>query len=314
LALATGGCATWETLTFSPDRTHSDKTKNQTAQLYYVHRNWLADRFFAERLTNMLPEDGRAEITTTLATCAGREPAAPEFAPLLLFAPAAAKYVFDIAADALAGSAEELQSRGDRGYNASIVLTGGEAQTVSGAQPGDTLGCLVLLRTATDGGSKAEPGMVTIIRLTGYPNMLRFEPVYVRFDNAMALTERGEGAAGGRIDALYTIAVSVARPAAPGGYPKQVTLGVGAFSLEGVQLGMGKSALMCGGPKPCLVQTKSIDRPDDATTSIEFSVAVREIGTQVNEAKRAQAQIKAIKDAVGPKIRDAVEGVVAGRQ
>ena len=35
LALSAGGCATWETLTFSPDE-NSNKTKSQMAQLYYV--------------------------------------------------------------------------------------------------------------------------------------------------------------------------------------------------------------------------------------------------------------------------------------
>ena len=143
-------------------------------------------------------------------------------------------------------------------------------------------------------------------------NILRLEPIYVRFDNAMALTERDEDGGGGQIDASYAITVSVARPVQPGAYPKQTMIGVGEFALEGVRLGTAEQALIWDGAvRPCLVQTKSIDRPDGASTSIEVSMAVREIGTQVADAKRAQSQIKAVRDAVGPKIESTVDGLVA---
>lgn len=243
--------------------------------------------------------------------CAGEEAEAEAAPLLLLLAPVAAKYVFDIGADALAGYAADLQNCGNRGYSASLILSGEDAKSIISPNAEHNPGCLVLLRIETD-GETAEPGMITIIRLVPHENIMRFEPVYVRFDNAMALTERGEGGAGGRIDALYAISASVARPATPGTYPKQVVLGVGEFSLAGVQLGTPKPALKCGSKdEACLVQTKSMDRPDSNSTSVEVAIAVREIGTQVNDAKRAEAEIKAIREAVGPKVQEYVGGLVA---
>lgn len=55
-----------------------------------------------------------------------------------------------------------------------------------------------------------------------------------------------------------------------GAYPKQVMIGAGEFSLQGVRLGTAEAALSCDGlAKSWLVQTRSLDRPDGASTSIE---------------------------------------------
>jgi hypothetical protein len=306
--LVASGCATWETLTFSPDRVYSDHTQNQTTQLYWVNKESRRNQHTYNKLLNLIPENRRDEFSGAFDSCVGNAQQTTEFAPLLSLVPSAAMYVFDFAADTLVGYAEDLQYRGDRGYSANLILVGEEANAVGGTSK--VPGCLVLLRMATNGLKPPKTGMVTIIRIAAQDSILRFEPTYARFDNAMALTGHGEDGAGGQIDAFYAITVSVARPVQLGVYPKQVMIGVGEFSLHGVRLGTPDPALNCDSARPCLVQTKSLDRPDGASTSIEISIAVREIGTHVSDATRAQAQIKAVRDAVGPRIKTVVESMI----
>ena len=145
LALIVSGCATWETPAFSPDREHIDQTTNPTTQLYHINAENLARGQTFEQLLNLMPGGWRDEVISAFDRCAGKGQPGPEFAPLVLLAPVATKYVFDLAADALAGYAEDLQNRGYRGYSASLILVGDDAKAVSGTSK--VPGCLVLLRT-----------------------------------------------------------------------------------------------------------------------------------------------------------------------
>jgi len=301
-------CAVWETITFSEEpRSEIETRQKQVIDLQYV---W--DKSSKGNLVKELPKSLKDDTSFggALNGCFQTKTN-----PALILIPVAVKFLVDTALDATAKYAEDLQDRGIQMYPASLVISDTKGNepikqgVLGGAAPEDSAerGCLVMVRKGS--GPEGQVGMAAIIQLVGYKKIMRFVPTYVRFDNAMALTRKGDGKVPSQIDANFAIVISASRAIKLGDGSKKVELGLSTFDIKGAPL--GTAAIDCSvtdNEDKCPIATKTIDQADESAQDIEFSVSVTEMGSQVKDAKKAQEKFNSFKETIGPKVEEFLKG------
>lgn len=216
-----------------------------------------------------------------------------ESAILAPIAVALGRYVFDQIVDAHLKELEKLKKASSSTYSGTVFFNDGAVLKQKK--------CFLLLRTKKD---SEVPTFVALIALRDHGGTaFTIEPRYVQAANAVAVTAEDKPAIAASLGiAIKTVAKSKDSPLA-----EIAAAGQGVVSVTGVKLDKGASAFTCMPPK-CpssdLVPYPPTKRP------ISVTVSVTETGDVGFDLDARTAEIKALKEALGPALTDALKEVV----
>ena len=241
------------------------------------------------------PTAGRfdPQFATVVAEQCGRRQA-PTGRSFGAFAGVVAPFVIDqfigAASSALQSRVEELADNSQKGYATRVVLDRNEMPRGGPNQ------CIIVERIMTSGGED-RGGVALVLRATreGSTGNAAFslKPVYVELRETLAVT-----AAGAPVEISVAVAAKVARQGPRGPVVQDSSLG--SFTIR--QLAIGAPQTEFGTPVSSGLVAQT---PDDAD-AIELSVAIVETGSEIPDAEKTQAEVKAFEGAVGPTLRDTI--------
>lgn len=198
------------------------------------------------------------------------------------------KLGFDLFIDAQVRSAEELKKAAQATYSEKIALSSAQLRATN---------CALVVRYSDD---KKSIGLVTLVKLDN-KNDLAFvtRPLYVAASNAAAVTMK---------QTVPTINLSIAASAKgiakqESGSPGLFSSGEGVFSVKNIVVNSSKF-YTCPTESDC-PKSDLIPYPEGDPVSITFSVTeTGKIGVDIDQDV---AELKAIKEAIGPAIKDSLK-------
>lgn len=224
---------------------------------------------------------------------------------------AGGKLLFDLYMDAKIRKNEELKNAAQASYSEKIVLSDVDLKKAK---------CALIVRDAIkNGDSKKENvsnnkaralGLVILIKLENKDQAFVMYPLYVKANNAVAVTKEGENKEGeNRAYAEINISIAASTKGIgkqESGVPGLFPVGQGVFSMANIPLGLiepSDSYLWCNGTKACPT-SDLIVYPNRAPASITFMVS--ESGKVGFDVDQYIIELKAIKEAMGPAIKEAL--------
>jgi hypothetical protein len=304
------GCATFNALTFKAAE-NSGVKEQKTALIYMV--NGVPTRGGAIAFNpRKLPSPPKGYLDQ-ISRCfpRGYPPEAEErglFSAILI---AVGKFVVDQGLDALQGAVtdyvKKLRASGQKAYDDRIVISSNVMDRIR-------QDCIVYLRYHStekpkrpgglEAGTPGELGMAMIIRLEDIGRGVVLVPSYVWFGNSVAVTEAGDG------DKPPTIAISIAISIREVQKGKVTALGIHTFTFSKVPLGVEPHIDCVAAAERqynyCAVVSDLFTTLPDLRGTV-LSVSVVETGTVSADADGVQAELKALKGAIGPPIQDYVK-------
>ncbi|MEM9211532.1 MAG: hypothetical protein AAGA63_08590 [Pseudomonadota bacterium] len=243
----------------------------------------------------------------------------PELVPLAV---AGAQLIFGFATDALAARLEELRRAATRTYGAKVivdgpVLSGDWRQSESVPLWSE---CLVLLRenlpSEGDAEAPSSTGFALVLTVARHADAVSLVPQFLWVENSLAIS-------GNENDDFPSVSFSIAatiqsaqRNPQTGNEIKQI--GQSTFTFRNLKVGTGSALINCRAESydsslpddsrpECKLETSIIARPEPGTNGSQFSIAVTEVGTPASVIDPAQAELKALREALGPAIGKAIE-------
>lgn len=296
LLLATG-CETMEVLSFRSDP-RSGVAGEAVTTLDMVDRS-TADRGVWSRA------DGFPGLAATMKE---RCQAVAEVSPTVaVLAPVAGVVAGLIVESAVKAASEALQDRVDalkqasrKGYSGMLIMD--DARSLGGSKARVVNQCLLLTRRlkSKDGDEVTAPAAAYLIGVVPHgTNVAKnraavvFLPLYVHIDQAAAVTRNGQ-----TIDAAVGLSVVVIVDGKSG--PERREISLGAFQLSGIAPGKTRKL-----DQPS-AGTGLMAMPPSTSAALELRVAVVETGSALPDFDKSKAEIQAVRDALGPAIKDAV--------
>lgn len=215
---------------------------------------------------------------------------------------AAGKLAFDLYMDAQIRKQEQIKKAAQSSYSERLIVSGEDLRKHS---------CLLLFRGLTD----KTADLVAVLQLISTSSKaFQIQPLYIRARNAVAVT--GEGESGKAPSINISIAVSVkALVSKPLGVTSLYPIGEGAVSVPNVEIGPEAHAYICTPAsaneltKPVCPTSDLVAYPEgDAPSSI--TVAVTETGNVGMDLDQNTAELRAIKEALGPVMKDTLKELV----
>gem|GEM_PF-3681048 len=215
--------------------------------------------------------------------------------------------------DYLASVVTELRSRSQRTYGAhAIVDLKGRGAPFYGNE------CVVVIRGAIaekDGiKSLSSVGMAAIFRVKRYGDYgMVFVPSYLKMKDAIAVTKKAETPV-----VNVSMAISIASAGVVNEVPSVIQTAADAFNFGAVPVSAAKrAAIDCdassisSSPKACLFATKLLAQPPGRASALMISVGVTESGTGTPNAEKALAEVKALRQALGPLLEQKILEVLS---
>lgn len=202
------------------------------------------------------------------------------------------------ASEAIQARVDALKQASKKGYSGILILD--DARTLGGGAPRIIEQCLLLTRRikkkddeGSDPGSAFLIGVVPRgVNAARSATAVVFTPLYAYVERAAAVTRSGQP-----IDAAIGLSV-VAIVAGKSG-PERREISLGAFQVDGLELSKAKLF-------PGSAGTGLMALPPSTSAALELRVAVVETGSALPDFDKSKAEIQAVRDALGPAIKDAV--------
>jgi hypothetical protein len=217
----------------------------------------------------------------------------PELVPLVS---AFGKLIFDLFMDGQIRKAEGLKKAAQGSYADRRLLSADELRRQT---------CALAVRYKE--GEK-NYGLAALVRLARQADGRSFviEPVYVRARNAVVVTEKPSAAAKAASIAV-AIGVSVKGVARQKtGVPALQPIGEGVVAVPGLELGPDPKALACV-PRPHCPTSDLIPYPDAGKDVVSVTLSVAESGRIGVDFDQSIAELKAIKEALGPALKETLK-------
>lgn len=293
---ALGGCTFMKAITFEEDSRSG--AKGERVQLYLVSgskRPGKKSVDFRNLVSTSLSED--KQFVSAFAKCTGQDRARvlPALAaPLIGFI---VDQGIEFITDRLASKVKQLQERSKSEYKARILI---DAPQDFGTVPQ----CLILVRGKQgETGGNAQPGasgLVLVLEVSrrgglGDAHSFSLIPTYLRADTAQAITGDGEP---------VSLSVAFVGRGARSEKGKNIVdvFGEASISFPNVSLGVSHDQLPGS--------TGLIPFPRKGVSAIEIVLGVVEHGTAVPDGEKAAAELKALKEALGPTIKSKIQELV----
>ena len=187
---------------------------------------------------------------------------------------------------------EEFKKGAIKSYSNRIFLKGEDLATSS---------CILLYRKQKDSETA---GLLSILALKSKgSNAFSFEPIYVKAVDTSALTIKDKKPP--KIDVSFALSTKSIIPDIVTKAPKLVDLGSGVTTVTGVVL--SESKVSCVHPDTTISECSSSDLIPQLNSDqlVSLTVAVTESGQDGKVLDQRIGQISALKEAVGPSIKDA---------
>ncbi len=244
-----------------------------------------------EDLKNVLYERGCRLSGTTVVP--------PAAIPVII---AAGKLVFDLYMDTQLRKQEELKKAAQSSYSERLIVSGEVFKKYD---------CALIFRGLTDSTNH----FVALIQFVSTSEKaFQIQPLYIRVGSAVAVTSEGESGKSPSINVSFGISVK-ALAAHPLGVASLYPIGEGAVSVPNVEIGPKGKAYVCipanatPPAKPVCPTSELVAYPEGKLpASITFSIT--ETGNVGIDLDQNTAELRAIKEAVGPVIKDTLKELV----
>lgn len=219
--------------------------------------------------------------------------AAPELIPLIA---TFGKLIFDLFMDAQIREVEGLKKAAQGSYSEKRLISSADLRRQ---------GCALAVRYKE--GDK-DYGLVALVRLVKQTDNRSFvvEPVYVRAKNAVVVTEKPSDA---NKAAAIGIAIGISIKALvrqKTNVPALQAIGEGVVSVPKLELGPGDKVVACV-PKPRCPTSDLIPYPEGDKEVVSVTLSVAEAGKISVDFDQSIAELKAIKEALGPALKDTLK-------
>jgi hypothetical protein len=218
------------------------------------------------------------------------------------------KLLFDLYVDKQIKATEDLKKAAQRSYSARSFTTVDELKKSR---------CIAILRQSAGDATSSSPdtGLIAIARLkpmgessTGFV----LTPVFVKANSAVAVTARpaannGQSAAP-LISLTLAISIKTLGLRQHTGSPQLVSIGEGVVTIPKVEIGIDGEPMTCN--KNCPT-SDLIPYPADASQPVSITIAVTESGHLGIDLDERAAQIKAIKESLGPAISEGITSTLS---
>lgn len=200
--------------------------------------------------------------------------------------------------DVLAARVDALVASGKKTYSASVITT---PDFFAQAR------CLVITRGPEKPAKPGDPelGFVLVLTKAEMPKgeSTVFRPAYLRMNNALAVTAKGE-----TLDLALGIAGKSAT--AKDGVRKVDVFATASFTIPSVRLPNGKDqdGVVTSFPKGST--SGLVATPPAQASAIELSVAITETGSALPNAVKARAELEALAKAIGPSLTAKAQSLV----
>ena len=199
------------------------------------------------------------------------------------------KFLFDMQMDKNTREIEKLKKAAQATYSSKVILPSGQFIESS---------CAVLFRFDEENKSI---GFVSVLKVEKKGEGFVITPVYIKANNTVAVTKRPETGEAAKIN--VSIAVSVkAIGTDKNGLPQLVAVGEGVTTVVNIDVGPNEKAV-------CVNNCYSSDLVPYLTDSkkiISVSFAITETGKLGIDLDEKLSEIKAIKEAIGPALKDSL--------
>jgi hypothetical protein len=278
---------------------HSASGKSdQVVSVMYQAKGKLQDR----ALDAAVKDD--TALTTAISSTCGQEikPSAVD-AVLAPIAIALGRLIFDQIAEAELKKLEKLKKASSATYSGTVFF---EDDSVLKLKD-----CLLLVRT-DDKSGKIGFAALLAIRKHG-TSAFTIEPRFVRASNAVAVTAPDKP----EIGVSLAIAIKTVGKSRTTSQPELIAAGQGAVSVSGVSLTEGATPYLCPDPKAPSIGARQCpssdlipypESKDKRAVSVTFSVT--ETGNVGFDMDARTAEIKALKEAIGPALSEALKEAV----
>ena len=279
LLIGTTGCEFLKAVTFEEAKDSGYETK-QTTQLLVVQN---VSSVAALKTSDA---DWNKEIDASVAANC-KDPSKAIAATIAGFA---VSQGIDLITGALNSIPEKLKKKSEKTYKASFIP---DVPSQFGAQ----YQCLIFVRK--DAGATPKFGLIAIMKVSaktsGSPpvtSAFTLEPVYLRANNAMAVTGEGKP--------LKVSLAFVGKAAKTDkGTNKVDVFGQSTLSVPEVMIGKAVDPLPSA--------TGLIPMPPDGATALELLVAVTESGSALPDDEKAKSELKTVSEAIGTFLKDQVK-------
>jgi hypothetical protein len=214
-----------------------------------------------------------------------------------IFLPVFVKLAFDLFVDARIRSVEELKAKAEpRAYGATIFVEGKDLHEKK---------CLFIARTREN---NAAPNFLALLQIESRGEQaFTLLPVYVKAATAVAVASKESP----QMIAAFAVAIKAvgstqAKDAAGASLPTLILVGQGSTSIAGIEIGDQAKPHCVDVDKPC-ARTDLIARPPANSKNVTVSVAVAEVGKTGIDTDAAIAQLKAVKEAIGPALSERIK-------
>jgi hypothetical protein len=225
------------------------------------------------------------------------------------------KLLFNLYIDRQINAAAKLQKAAQANYSAHAILMPGEL----GTKP-----CILLVRTASISKNRSSqsgtvpdaPGLVALLKMDLMDDNTAFvmRPLYIKASNAVAVTKRETEGSPAAIDLSLAISIRAVGKQLTG-FNGLVPVGEGVVSVTDIKLGSGAAeCFKANGKKDIKGMTTDTDCPRSdliaAPTKqawVSMAMGVTETGKIGVDFDQAAAELKAIKEALGPALSESIK-------
>lgn len=219
-----------------------------------------------------------------------------------LIAPIVGKLLFDMFMDNQVRQLEGLKKAAQGAYSEKQLISGADLKRQR---------CALVVRYKE--GEK-DYGLVALVKLVKQSDDRSFvvEPAYVRAKNAVVVTEKPSEADKPATPATIGIAVGVSIKAITKQKYNLLGLqqvGEGVVSVPGLALGPDSKPVKCDAKSKCST-SDLIPYPGTGKEVVSVAVSVAEVGKISVDFDQSIAEIKAIKEAIGPVLKDTIKDLI----
>ena len=217
-------------------------------------------------------------------------------------AAALGKYAFDTYMDSQVKAAENLKKAALSTYSERMIIGDGNI---------DGYSCTIIARYNIVDNNK-KPGLIALIKINHIGNSaFTISPRYIKAYNTAAVTKKAIAGSQSEIGvsiAISTKSIGKQQSGVKGLFPT----GEGVFSIPRIAIGEAAKPFTCPDPtgksesdKSC--QVSDLVVYDSSNGPISLTIAATEIGSIGADIDGDIAELKAIKEAIGPAIKDSLK-------
>ncbi len=213
--------------------------------------------------------------------------------------------LFDTFMDNQVRQIEGLKKSAQGAYSEKRLISGADLKRQS---------CALVVRFKEEKEGAKDYGLVALVKLVKQSDDRSFviEPAYVRAKNAVVVTEKPSEADKPATPATIGIAVGVSIKAITKQRYNLLGLqqvGEGVVSVPGLELGPNSKPVKCDAKSKCST-SDLIPYPETGKEVVSIAVSVAEAGKISVDFDQSIAEIKAIKEAIGPVLKDTIKDLI----